>query len=69
MSDGGGGDNHRNSGWRQSKPAGRSCMDVPLLTADFKEFLRLLNANHVDYLVVGAYAVGLHGYPRATIVV
>jgi hypothetical protein len=42
-------------------------MDAPLLTADFKEFLRLLNANRVDYLLVGAYAVGLHGYPRATV--
>ena len=42
-------------------------MDVPQLTTDFKEFLRLLNANHVDYLLVGAYAVGLHGYPRATV--
>ena len=42
-------------------------MDAPLLTADFKEFLRLLNVNHVDYLLVGAYAVGLHGYPRATV--
>jgi hypothetical protein len=42
-------------------------MDAPLLTADFKEFLRLLNASRVDYLLVGAYAVGLHGYPRATV--
>ena len=42
-------------------------MDAPLLTDDFREFLRLLNANRVDYLVVGGYAVGLHGYPRATI--
>lgn len=42
-------------------------MDTPLLTDDFKEFLRLLNANRVDYLLVGGYAVGLHGYPRATI--
>jgi predicted nucleotidyltransferase len=42
-------------------------MDVPLLTDDFKEFLRLLNANRVDYLLVGGYAVGLHGYPRATV--
>jgi hypothetical protein len=41
-------------------------MDVPLLTADFKEFLSLLNAHHVDYLLVGGYAVGIHGYPRAT---
>ncbi len=42
-------------------------MDEPLLTEDFKEFLRLLNANRVDYLVVGGFAVGFHGYPRATI--
>lgn len=42
-------------------------MDVPLLTDDFREFLRLLNVHSVDYLLVGGYAVGLHGYPRATI--
>jgi hypothetical protein len=29
--------------------------------------LRLLNANQVRYLLVGGYAVGLHGYPRATV--
>jgi len=28
--------------------------------------LRLLNSNSVDYLLVGGYAVGYHGYPRAT---
>ena len=42
-------------------------MDAPLLTDDFKEFLKLFNAHHVEYLLVGGYAVGLHGYPRATI--
>jgi hypothetical protein len=42
-------------------------MDAPLLTADFREFLSLLNANRVEYLLVGGYAVGIHGYPRATI--
>ena len=42
-------------------------MDAPQLTADFREFLTLLNANRVEYLLVGGYAVGLHGYPRATI--
>jgi len=36
------------------------------LPPDFKEFLALLNAHNVRYLVVGGYAVGLHGYPRAT---
>jgi len=42
-------------------------MDAPLLTDDFKEFLKSLNATGVEYLVVGGYAVGLHGYPRATV--
>ena len=42
-------------------------MDAPLLTDDFKEFLRLLNVHDVDYLLIGGYAVALHGYPRATI--
>lgn len=42
-------------------------MDAPLLPDDFKEFLKLFNANRVEYLLVGGYAVGLHGYPRATI--
>jgi hypothetical protein len=33
---------------------------------DFKEFLQLLNSKKIEYLVVGGYAVGFHGYPRAT---
>lgn len=37
-----------------------------LLPPDFKDFLKLLNSNEVEYLVVGGYAVGFHGYPRAT---
>jgi predicted nucleotidyltransferase len=36
------------------------------LHPDFSEFLRLLNAKGVDYLVVGAYAVNYHGYIRST---
>lgn len=36
------------------------------LPIDFKEFLNLLRANDVEYLLIGAYAVGYHGYPRAT---
>ena len=36
------------------------------LEKDFKEFLRSLNANGVRYLLIGGYAVGFHGYPRAT---
>jgi hypothetical protein len=36
------------------------------LPPDFKEFLRLLNEHEVRYLLIGGYAVGYHGYPRAT---
>lgn len=37
-----------------------------LLPPDFKEFLQLLNDHQVEYLLLGGYAVGYHGYPRAT---
>ena len=36
------------------------------LPPDFKEFLKLLNSYRVEYLLIGGYAVGYHGYPRAT---
>lgn len=36
------------------------------LNQDFKEFIELLNANDVKYLIVGGYAVGFHGHPRYT---
>ena len=36
------------------------------LHPDFKDFLKLLNCHDVKYLIVGGYAVGYHGYPRAT---
>jgi hypothetical protein len=36
------------------------------LPEDFKEFIGFLNANKVLYLLVGGWAVGLYGYPRAT---
>lgn len=35
-------------------------------TARLAEFLRLLNVHKVEYLLIGGYAVGYHGYPRAT---
>src|SRR3989304_356015 len=38
-------------------------IELPL---DFKEFLKLLNEKSVRYLLIGGYAVGYHGYPRAT---
>ena len=36
------------------------------LPRDFKEFLQLLNSNNVEYLLVGGYAVNIHGYVRMT---
>jgi hypothetical protein len=36
------------------------------LHPDFNDFLRLLSSHNVKYLLVGGYAVGYHGYPRAT---
>jgi len=36
------------------------------LPPDFKEFLQLLSSHQVEYLLIGGYAVGYHGYPRAT---
>ena len=36
------------------------------LPPDFSEFLRLLNTHEVRYLLVGGWAVGYHGYVRAT---
>jgi hypothetical protein len=36
------------------------------LPPDFKEFLKLLDAHKVEYLLIGGYAVGYYGYPRPT---
>ena len=36
------------------------------LNKDLREFVGLLNANGVEYLVVGAFAVAFHGLPRYT---
>jgi len=37
-----------------------------MLPPDFKEFLQLLKEHDVRYLLIGGYAVGYHGYARAT---
>ena len=37
-----------------------------IFNQDFKEFIESLNKNKVRYLVVGGYAVAMHGYPRFT---
>jgi len=36
------------------------------LQQDFKELLKLFNANEVEYLIVGAHALAYHGCPRLT---
>ncbi len=36
------------------------------LDPNFADFLRSLNSHGVEYLVVGGYAVGFHGFVRAT---
>jgi len=36
------------------------------LSKDLSEFIRLLNLNNVEYVVVGGYAQAYHGRPRFT---
>lgn len=36
------------------------------LAPDFKEFLQLLRSAKIEYLLIGGYAVGHYGFPRAT---
>ena len=37
-----------------------------MLNEDYKEMLQILLNNEVKFLIVGAYAMGAQGYPRAT---
>ena len=37
-----------------------------MLNSDYKDMLQCLSAEGVKFLVVGAYALAVHGYPRAT---
>jgi hypothetical protein len=41
-------------------------MALKQLPEDFRDFLDSLNRNKVKYLLLGGWAVGVHGYPRAT---
>ena len=41
-------------------------MAIPSLPDDFKEFLKLLASNGIEYLLIGGYAVNIHGYVRTT---
>ena len=37
-----------------------------ILNEDFKDFIQSLNNNEVEYILVGGYAVIIHGYNRTT---
>ncbi len=37
-----------------------------IFNKDFRELIQLLNDNNVEYILVGGYAVILHGYVRTT---
>ncbi|MCX6296696.1 MAG: hypothetical protein NTX97_11650 [Bacteroidetes bacterium] len=37
-----------------------------MFSPDFIDFIKILNKHHVEYMIIGGYAVGLHGYPRYT---
>ena len=37
-----------------------------MLNEDYKDMLRALSDENVKFLLVGAYALAAHGYPRAT---
>lgn len=43
-----------------------SYMNIPKLSKDVSDFLSLLNKYSVRYLVIGGWAVALHGKPRYT---
>jgi hypothetical protein len=36
------------------------------LTKDFRDFIELLNAKNVKYVLLGGYAMAWHGHPRNT---
>jgi hypothetical protein len=55
----------RRSACSKSSDCGELSMEIEL-NEDFKDLLKLLNSNKVRYLLIGGYAVALHGHPRFT---
>src|SRR5271166_5088327 len=55
----------RKSGSRSLLNSATAVTPMPL-NKDLREFVELLNSNGVEYLVVGAFAVAFHGFPRYT---
>ena len=41
-------------------------MEQKQLPEDFKDFILCLNKYNLRYLLIGGWAVGIYGYPRAT---
>ncbi len=37
-----------------------------ILNEDYKDIVQALNDEQVEFILVGAYALAAHGYPRAT---
>lgn len=37
-----------------------------MFSRDFRDFVELLNRHGAEYMIVGGYAVGIHGHPRYT---
>lgn len=44
----------------------RNALHHPNFPDDFRDFIRELNAQQVEYLLVGGFAVGMYGHVRAT---
>src|SRR5450759_2011014 len=61
-----GGPDQSRSGCGRSNFCEGPSMATPALARDFKEFLKSLNSNNVEYLLIGGYAVGIYGHIRAT---
>jgi predicted nucleotidyltransferase len=40
--------------------------DAPAINDDFIDILRALNDQSAEFVIVGAYALAVHGFPRAT---
>jgi hypothetical protein len=38
-----------------------------MLNEDYRDILQALSAEQAKFLLVGAYALAAHGYPRATL--
>ena len=54
--------NSASKSWKNS-----ASVPTPMpLNKDLREFVALLNSHQVEFLIVGAYAVAFHGYPRYT---